>query len=271
MPSSTVDPIGYGKVAIVTGCSSGIGLATTQLLLAHQFSVCGLDANDFKYELLRDEDHGRFHFHKADLTAAGACEDGVNIALFSFGYACPFYPFFFFFFFKKFSFSFSFFLTLNARNSNRVDVLVNVAGIMDKFGSADTIEDEEWDNVLALNLTVPVKMMRAVLPFMKKDDGGGVIINVGSTASVSGAVAGIAYTSSKHGLVSFLYFFIFLFFFWSRGCFPSYVSTLPLTYTIQLTIKLGKTPLKRKKKKKKKPARRHQKRCLAVQERRNPL
>jgi NAD(P)-dependent dehydrogenase (short-subunit alcohol dehydrogenase family) len=54
--------------------------------------------------------------------------------------------------------------------------------------------------VLAVNLTVPVKMMREVLPLMKEKRDG-VIVNVASTAATSGAVAGVAYTSSKHGLV----------------------------------------------------------------------
>jgi len=85
--------------------------------------------------------------------------------------------------------------------SQRIDVLVNVAGVMDNFSSADGVSDAVWDKVLAVNLTVPVKMMRAVLPYMKaKQDG--VIINVASTAGTSGAVAGVAYTASKHGLVS---------------------------------------------------------------------
>ena len=71
---------------------------------------------------------------------------------------------------------------------------------MDNFSSADAVTDDIWDAVLAVNLTAPVKMMRSVLPFMK-DRKTGVIVNVSSTAGVSGAVAGIAYTSSKHGLV----------------------------------------------------------------------
>ena len=82
----------------------------------------------------------------------------------------------------------------------KVDVLVNVAGVMDNFSSADGVSDEVWDRVMAVNLTVPVKMMRAVLPRMKERREG-VIVNVESTAAASGAVAGVAYTASKHGLV----------------------------------------------------------------------
>jgi NAD(P)-dependent dehydrogenase (short-subunit alcohol dehydrogenase family) len=77
---------------------------------------------------------------------------------------------------------------------------------MDNFASADGVTDEIWDRVLAVNLTVPVKMMRGVIPFMTSSVSGGgrdgVIVNVASTAGVSGAVAGVAYTASKHGLVS---------------------------------------------------------------------
>lgn len=83
---------------------------------------------------------------------------------------------------------------------DRVDVLVNVAGVMDNFSSADGVSDEVWERVMAVNLTVPVKMMRAVLPHMKERRDG-VIVNVASTAGASGAVAGVAYTASKHGLV----------------------------------------------------------------------
>lgn len=167
-PHTAVDPLGFGRVAIVTGCASGIGLAVTQLLLAHQFQVCGLDVADFDYNLVREADHGRFHFHKGDLTAPGGCDEGVRICVATFG--------------------------------NRIDVLVNVAGVMDNFSSADGVSDGVWDKVIAVNLTVPVRMMRGVLPFMKaKRDG--VIVNVASTAATSGAVAGVAYTSSKHGLI----------------------------------------------------------------------
>lgn len=45
------------------------------------------------------------------------------------------------------------------------------------------------------------KMISAVLPYMKEQKSGG-IINVSRKAGTSGAVAGIAYTESKHGLVS---------------------------------------------------------------------
>jgi NAD(P)-dependent dehydrogenase (short-subunit alcohol dehydrogenase family) len=85
-------------------------------------------------------------------------------------------------------------------NSEKIDVLANIAGIMDAFEAADVITDHEWERVLGVNLTVPTRMIRAVLPFMKVKKNGS-IINVASKAAVSGAAAGLAYTTSKHGLL----------------------------------------------------------------------
>jgi NAD(P)-dependent dehydrogenase (short-subunit alcohol dehydrogenase family) len=74
---------------------------------------------------------------------------------------------------------------------------------MDAYEAADVITDHEWDRVMTTNLTVPTRMIRAVLPFMKVKKSGS-IINVASKAAISGAAAGVAYTTSKHGLVGFL-------------------------------------------------------------------
>lgn len=82
-------------------------------------------------------------------------------------------------------------------------MLVNCAGVSDGWSSADSIHEDEWERVMAINLTAPIRLMKAVLPFMK-DQKSGSIVNVASKAGVSGASAGIAYTASKHGLVSLL-------------------------------------------------------------------
>jgi NAD(P)-dependent dehydrogenase (short-subunit alcohol dehydrogenase family) len=76
---------------------------------------------------------------------------------------------------------------------------------MDSFEAADVITDPEWDKVMMTNLTVPTRMIRAVLPFMKAKKQGS-IVNVASKAAVSGAAAGLAYTTSKHGLVRSSFF-----------------------------------------------------------------
>jgi len=80
-----VDGVGFGKVAIITGCASGIGLATTQLFLSHQYQVLGIDISDMDYGKIDEKDQERFHFHRADLMAEGACEEGVRICVAEFG------------------------------------------------------------------------------------------------------------------------------------------------------------------------------------------
>ncbi|KAM0127219.1 hypothetical protein ACHAO1_009633 [Botrytis cinerea] len=85
-------------------------------------------------------------------------------------------------------------------SSDTIDVLANIAGVIDSMASADKVTDDDWDRIIAINLTAPTKLIRAVLPFMRAKKNG-VIINLCSKAALSGAAAGVAYTASKHGLV----------------------------------------------------------------------
>lgn len=78
----------------------------------------------------------------------------------------------------------------------RIDGLLNIAGIMDRNGSVDTLSNEMWDRCIAINLTAPVKLMREVIPVMREQKSGS-IVNVGSKAATSGAASGVAYTASK--------------------------------------------------------------------------
>jgi NAD(P)-dependent dehydrogenase (short-subunit alcohol dehydrogenase family) len=153
------------KVVIITGCSSGIGLATARLFLERQALVFGIDVGAVPQKLA--DEHKTFAFHQANLTTSGAVDEAVSRCHQQYG---------------------------------RVDVLVNCAGVSDGWSSVDSIHEDEWERVMAINLTVPIRLMKAVLPFMKEQKDG-AIINVASKAGVSGAVSGIAYTASKHGLV----------------------------------------------------------------------
>jgi NAD(P)-dependent dehydrogenase (short-subunit alcohol dehydrogenase family) len=81
-----------------------------------------------------------------------------------------------------------------------VHILANVAGIMDHFVPVGDIDDELWDNVLAVNLTAPMRLCRRLVPLMA-GRGRGVIINVASVAGLGGSGAGAAYISSKHGII----------------------------------------------------------------------
>ena len=67
----------------------------------------------------------------------------------------------------------------------RIDVLLNVAGVMDNNSSANTLTDEMWDRCISVNLTAPTKLIRAVLPTMQKQKAGS-IVNVSSKAGIHG-------------------------------------------------------------------------------------
>lgn len=81
----------------------------------------------------------------------------------------------------------------------RVDILVNNAGAFEIMDAVD-LSDEVWDAILAVNLTAPFLMSRAVIPPMISA-GGGRILNVSSVSGIRGGRAGAAYTASKHGLI----------------------------------------------------------------------
>lgn len=50
-----VDAKGSNKVAIITGCASGMGLETTRLFLNHQYNVLGVDVSEMDHTLLGEE------------------------------------------------------------------------------------------------------------------------------------------------------------------------------------------------------------------------
>lgn len=83
----------------------------------------------------------------------------------------------------------------------RVDILVNNAGLNVVNRRLDEITAEDWDHILAVNLTGAFNMVQAAMPTMR-DQKDGLIINIASTAAkrVSG-VAGIAYSASKFGML----------------------------------------------------------------------
>jgi len=85
----------------------------------------------------------------------------------------------------------------------KIDILVNNAGGVPGThgaGSSETITEEEWDRIVALNLKGPFLMCKAVLPFMKKNRSGN-IISLSSMGAVSPAVSVLHYHSAKAGIL----------------------------------------------------------------------
>ena len=78
-------------------------------------------------------------------------------------------------------------------HTTQIDILANVAGIMDTCSSVDNMTDAVYEPVMKVNLTVPMQLMRGVI-----NEGGmktrqiGVIINIASRAALGGAAFGAA-------------------------------------------------------------------------------
>jgi 2-dehydro-3-deoxy-D-gluconate 5-dehydrogenase len=83
----------------------------------------------------------------------------------------------------------------------RIDILVNNAGINIRK-PPDALDLDEWNRVIATNLTSAFVCSQAVHPLMKAA-GGGKIINIGSMMSIFGASFAPAYAASKGGIVQF--------------------------------------------------------------------
>jgi ketoreductase len=160
------------RVAIVTGATSGIGLATARLLAAdHRVYIGARNAENVAVTV-------------KELTDAGLEVDGSAVDV-------------------RDTASVEAFVAAAVRRFGPVDVLVNNAGRSGGGVTAD-IDDELWEDVLETNLNSVFRVTRAVLNTggMRKKDRGRVI-NIASTAGKQGVVLGAPYSASKHGVVGF--------------------------------------------------------------------
>ena len=90
---------------------------------------------------------------------------------------------------------------LDSMREDPADVLINNAGIQ-HVATIEEFPREKWEQLIAVMLTGPVQLTRAVLPHMRTRNFGR-IVNVGSVHSLVGSPYKSAYVSAKHGLVGF--------------------------------------------------------------------
>jgi NAD(P)-dependent dehydrogenase (short-subunit alcohol dehydrogenase family) len=87
---------------------------------------------------------------------------------------------------------------------DRIDVLCNNAGILDRLAIIDEADDALYDKVLATNLRGPFTLAHRATPMMLAA-GSGLVINIASVGGLRGGRAGAAYTASKWALVGLTY------------------------------------------------------------------
>ena len=161
------------QVVVVTGAAVGIGAAVAEMSAREGARVVALDI-----------DRDRLAALERQLLAAGAdtlalpC-DATSAA--GVGHA----------------------VDAAAGRWGRIDVLINNAGGFFKIAAVDEIADDEWDEILRLNLTSVFICCKAVLPIMKRQ-GRGRIVSVASIAGRSGNVLTAAhYAAAKGGIIAF--------------------------------------------------------------------
>ena len=162
-----------GKTALVTGSTSGIGLAIARALAGKgaNLVINGFgDAGEIEKTrgALEQASGGRALYSDADLTRAEAIEAMMGEAADAFG---------------------------------GVDILVNNAG-MQHVAPVDEFPPEKWDLIVALNLSAVFHTTRLALPHMKAN-GWGRVINTASAHSLVASPNKAPYVATKHGVAGF--------------------------------------------------------------------
>ncbi|MGE3961556.1 MAG: SDR family oxidoreductase [Dehalococcoidia bacterium] len=158
-----------GRVAVVTGAASGLGLETARLLASHGATVVLADVNVERTAAAVEDlagAGGRVEATHVDVADPASAADAVQRIVATHG---------------------------------RLDALVNAAGV-DVTAAATELTPEDWRRVVGVNLDGPFLMSRAALPVMR-EQGGGHIVNVASTAAKRAWANASAYHASKWGLL----------------------------------------------------------------------
>lgn len=154
-----------GKVAVITGAASGIGLGISQFFAKAGISVAMLDINEEKGIQASNDLEGDSNFFFCDVTSSDSCSEAVKKVLSKFG---------------------------------KIDILVNCAGVA-RRNNVVGLREEDWDLALNVTLKSVFLMSKAVVPYMKKQ-GGGKIVNIGSGWSLKGGAMAVSYCAAKGGV-----------------------------------------------------------------------
>jgi NAD(P)-dependent dehydrogenase (short-subunit alcohol dehydrogenase family) len=157
-----------GKAALVTGAGGGLGQAVAVALAKSGADVCIVDVKEdgLAETAQKIAAMGRQALvHPADLALAANCASCVDATISAFG---------------------------------RLDALCNVAGVL-RLANSHEMPLDEWNFVMAVNLTAPFLLSQVAIPHLLKTSG--AIVNVTSLAAHIGEAYAAAYCASKAGLM----------------------------------------------------------------------
>lgn len=159
-----------GRVAFVTGASSGIGRATAVAFASEgaDVVVTGIDeAGNAETARLAAEHGGRVLDVRCDATSSADIAAALERTIGEFG---------------------------------RLDYAFNNAGIEQPLAAVADLSEQQWDRLFAVNLRSVFLGMKQQIPLMLRT-GGGAIVNTASGAAVVGIKGQAAYCATKYGLV----------------------------------------------------------------------
>jgi NAD(P)-dependent dehydrogenase (short-subunit alcohol dehydrogenase family) len=154
-----------GKVAVVTGASSGLGRATARMLAQHGADVALIARSEPDLQGVAGEIASNSMSRALALPLDLADETALVAAV-----------------------------ARTVADLGRIDILVNAAST-DQPGPIETLDTADWNHVLAVNLRAPFILAREVFPHLQRA-GGGTVVNVSSVAGKRGWANASAYCAS---------------------------------------------------------------------------
>jgi NAD(P)-dependent dehydrogenase (short-subunit alcohol dehydrogenase family) len=162
-----------GQVALVAGAGGGIGSAIARLFAAEGAAVVVADLQQAAAEAVVEEIRaagGTALAAAVDVTRSDSARGVVATAVERFG---------------------------------KLTLLANSAGLL-RTGHIDTMEEADWDAILAVNVTGTFLPTKYAVPAIKAA-GGGAIVNISSVSAFVGSEESFAYTTTKGAVLSFTY------------------------------------------------------------------